>query len=90
LEKFAAIEDGFELAEYDLRLRGPGEFIGVKQHGLPDFKVADILEDREILVQARQDALELLDSDPDLRKYQKLYQKVVEMYGEKLKFVEVG
>lgn len=48
--------DGFALAEKDLALRGPGEFFGTRQHGLPDLKLANLLEDYETLVQARQDA----------------------------------
>jgi len=87
---FASTNDGFKLAEYDLQMRGPGEFIGVKQHGFLEFKVANLLSDRELLEKAREDALELLESDPDLTRYQGLYKKVVEMYGERLKFVEVG
>jgi len=87
---FASTNDGFKLAEYDLQIRGPGEYIGVKQHGFLEFKVANLLSDRELLEKAREDALELLESDPDLTRYQVLYKKVVEMYGERLKFVEVG
>jgi len=87
---FASTSDGFKLAEYDLQTRGPGEFIGVKQHGFLEFKVAGLLSDQDILEKAREDALELLEANPDLTRYQRLYEKVVEMYGEKLRFVEVG
>jgi ATP-dependent DNA helicase RecG len=46
-------QDGFELAELDLELRGPGEFFGTRQAGLPDFKVANLLRDRALLEQAK-------------------------------------
>ncbi|HAM79354.1 ATP-dependent DNA helicase RecG [Ornithinibacillus bavariensis] len=62
--------DGFELSEQDLKLRGPGDFFGTKQSGLPDFKVADMIHDYRALEIARNDAQEiiefdLLDKDPD-------------------------
>ncbi|MFY9377110.1 MAG: ATP-dependent DNA helicase RecG, partial [Peptococcia bacterium] len=60
--------DGFKLAEEDLRLRGPGEFFGNKQHGLPEFKLADLARDGEILLQARKMALQVLKEDPTLDK----------------------
>ena len=56
--------DGFELAEADLRLRGPGEFLGQKQHGLPELKAADIFRDSDLLQQAHEDARELLSAGP--------------------------
>ena len=55
--------DGFELSERDLVLRGPGDFFGAKQSGLPNFKVADIVEDFRVLEVARQDAAKLIYSD---------------------------
>ena len=58
--------DGFEIAEADLRLRGPGEFAGVRQHGLPELKVADLLADQPILVEAQAAALQLVRADPPL------------------------
>ena len=61
------IHDGFELAEEDLRLRGPGDYMGTRQSGLPDLKVARIT-DYDILAMARQEAARLLESDPDLAK----------------------
>jgi ATP-dependent DNA helicase RecG len=57
--------DGFALAEADLRMRGPGEFFGTRQSGLPQFRVADLLDTR-LIEQARQEAERLLSSDPDL------------------------
>ena len=59
------IHDGFELAEEDLRLRGPGDYLGTRQSGLPNLKVARIT-DLDILDLARQEAARILDSDPDL------------------------
>jgi ATP-dependent DNA helicase RecG len=58
--------DGFALAEADLRLRGPGEFFGTRQSGMPDLKVAR-LSDVKLIEEAREDAATLLDSDPELR-----------------------
>ncbi|MFA9557420.1 ATP-dependent DNA helicase RecG [Evansella sp. AB-rgal1] len=55
--------DGFELSERDLELRGPGDFFGSKQSGLPEFKVADIVEDYRVLEVARQDAVKLIESE---------------------------
>jgi len=58
--------DGFKIAEEDLALRGPGEFFGTRQSGLPDFRVAHILRDAQILVEARKEAFRLIQKDPSL------------------------
>lgn len=55
------ISDGFVLAEEDLRLRGPGQFFGSMQHGLPDLKIADVLNDVNVLITARKEAQRALD-----------------------------
>ena len=55
--------DGFLLSEKDLQLRGPGDFFGKKQSGLPEFKVADMVHDYRALETARQDAQKMIDSD---------------------------
>ena len=60
--------DGFIIAEKDLKLRGWGDFFGTKQSGMPEFKLANPIEDREILEQAREDAFGLVAEDPLLRK----------------------
>ena len=59
------IDDGFKLAEEDLRLRGPGDFFGTRQSGLPDLRMAS-LSDRDLLETARREASKLMESDPDL------------------------
>jgi ATP-dependent DNA helicase RecG len=58
--------DGFRIAEEDLRLRGPGEFFGTRQSGFPDFRVAHLLRDTAILVEARREAFRLIEKDPEL------------------------
>ena len=60
MEAIATIDDGFELAEVDLTLRGEGEILGTRQHGLPRFRVAELPDDVELLTAARSDLLELL------------------------------
>jgi len=59
--------DGFKIAEVDLQLRGPGDFFGTRQSGIPEFKVASILTDTTILEQARRDAFSIVERDPSLR-----------------------
>ena len=58
--------DGFIISEKDLKLRGSGEFFGTKQHGLPEFKVANLFEDRNILQGIQSLAIKILEEDPRL------------------------
>lgn len=58
--------NGFEIAEEDLRRRGPGELAGTRQSGLPDLRMADLLADTPALVKARAEAFAVMESDPDL------------------------
>jgi ATP-dependent DNA helicase RecG len=58
--------DGFKIAEEDLALRGPGEFFGIRQSGLPDFRVAHVIRDTAILKEARKEAFRLIQEDPGL------------------------
>ena len=60
--------DGFKIAEQDLELRGPGEFFGIRQSGLPDFRVAHLIRDTPILIEARREAFRLVQGDPDLER----------------------
>jgi len=63
---FEKNRDGFALAQKDLKLRGPGEILGERQHGLPDIKIGDLEEDKDLLFLARDDAFELVKKDPDM------------------------
>ena len=67
LETMVDTADGFKISEVDLKLRGPGEFFGTRQSGIPAFKLANLIEDHDLLVLARQEAFELVKSDPQLR-----------------------
>ena len=58
--------DGFKIADEDLKLRGPGEFFGSRQHGLPEMKIADMLEDRSTLEETQRAAKEIIAHDPEL------------------------
>ncbi|MBI2369900.1 MAG: ATP-dependent DNA helicase RecG [Deltaproteobacteria bacterium] len=67
LQAMARTADGFQIAEEDLALRGPGEFLGTRQSGLPDFRVGNLLRDGSLLAQAREAAFALVREDPRLR-----------------------
>lgn len=66
LDTMVATTDGFRIAEEDLKLRGPGEIYGVRQSGMPVLKVGDLIQDREVLISAREEAFEIVKADPDL------------------------
>lgn len=75
--------DGFVISEKDLEIRGPGDFFGTKQHGLPELKIANLYRDIEVLKLAQNSAKELLESDPGLRGNLRLKQYLSEYFGEK-------
>jgi ATP-dependent DNA helicase RecG len=81
--------DGFQIAEADLRLRGPGEFFGTRQHGLPELKVGDLIEDYDLLRMARRDAFAIVEEDPDLSApaHQVLRAELAKAYGERLSLI---
>jgi ATP-dependent DNA helicase RecG len=86
LEAIANERDGFRLAEVDLQLRGAGDVLGTRQHGLPEFKVARLPDDVELLVRARDRADEIVVEDPRLEQpeHALLREAVVERFGSEL------
>ena len=76
--------DGYALAEADLKQRGPGEVCGVRQHGVTDFHVADLIRDRKILDLARAEARSLLEEDPELKTEPRLRIELMRTLGHTL------
>lgn len=68
LDILTKTNDGFKIAEQDLTLRGPGDFFGNRQHGLPELKIADLCDDMDILKETQEVAKEILANDPKLEK----------------------
>ena len=75
--------DGFKIAEEDLRLRGPGDFFGERQHGLPGLKIADLGCDTKLLQEARQAAEALLAQDPELERHPATAERVRELFTQR-------
>ncbi len=92
LEAFTKTSDGFELADADFRLRGPGDLFGKEQHGLPPLMIADLTRDLAILEEARRDAQALFAVDPTLARpeFARLRQMAVKRYGSALELADVG
>ncbi len=67
LETMVSTTDGFKIAEVDLKLRGPGDIFGTRQSGMPELKIANIVEDIQLLDIARKEAFKLTQEDPHLR-----------------------
>lgn len=94
LKAFASTNDGFQIAEADFRLRGPGQFFGTEQSGLPELAVADLIRDQRLLQEARDDAFALVREDPELNaaSHGELKRHVREVFlkDERLGRVDVG
>jgi ATP-dependent DNA helicase RecG len=92
IEALVATQDGFRIAEVDLQLRGPGEFFGTRQSGLPQFRVADLLRDAPLLKEARREAAALVAADPELRdpEHRALRQGLLARWRGKLALASVG
>ena len=82
-ETMVSTTDGFVIAEQDLELRGPGEFFGTKQHGIPDLKIANLVKHIDILETVRKEAKKLLEKDKDLSlpEHSGLKQKIQKQFG---------
>ena len=92
LEAFANSTNGFELAEKDFQLRGPGNLFGAAQHGMPPLRIADLQRDHELVEEARRDARNLIAQDPELQDDQltRLRRMVGRRYGRVLKLGDVA
>jgi len=92
LEMMERSNDGFEIAEHDLRLRGPGELFSARQHGLPDLKIASIVDDYELLVSARRHAFSMVQEDPMLREagHTNIRKALLAKFGDTLGLADVA
>ena len=92
LEMMERSNDGFEIAEHDLKLRGPGELFSTRQHGLPDLKIANIIDDYDLLVMARRCAFELVSADPMLISpmHKNIRQSLLTKFGDSLGLADVA
>jgi len=84
--------DGFRIAEEDLRLRGPGEMLGTRQHGLPELRVANLIDDADLLRLAQRDAADIVPRDPQLRlpEHGMLRNLLSRRYRDSLGLLDVG
>jgi ATP-dependent DNA helicase RecG len=92
LQAFASTADGFDLAELDFELRGPGDLFGTQQHGLPPLRIADLRRDLATLEEARKAARLLFDHDPGLQAtdHARLRRQMLARYGHALDLGDVG
>jgi ATP-dependent DNA helicase RecG len=90
MDVMCATQNGFVIAEKDLQLRGPGEFIGTRQSGIPDLMLADLRTDAEILEQARKSAFEVIAGDPGLENHPALRDGMLDAYKANLSFLGIG
>ena len=92
LQAMVASGDGFYIAEADLRIRGPGEFFGNRQHGLAELKIANLLTQMQLLKSAREEAFKLLNQDRRLeeQRHQFLKRRLLERFPEYEKLILVG
>ncbi len=92
IEIMTRSNDGFEIAEHDLRLRGPGELFSTRQHGLPDLKIANIIDDYELLVMARRNAFEMVKTDPMLTgaEHKNIRHALLARFGDSLGLADIA
>jgi len=92
LISFTKTSDGFELAEIDFQMRGPGDLLGTAQHGLPPLLIADLVRDATVVEEARRESQKLIAEDPGLRHdaHAKLRRMVLLRYGKALDLGDVG
>ena len=76
--------DGFVISEKDLELRGAGDFFGTMQHGIPEFKIANLFEDIDILKQAQKAAQKIIIGDPNLKNHKELASLVDEKFNKRI------
>ena len=92
-QRLKILEDtlnGFEIADHDLKLRGPGEFFGTKQHGYMSNKLLDIANDSKIIRHARNLAFSIIDKDSKLNNHLKIKKKLIKDYSSMLEFSNIG
>jgi len=84
-------QDGFKISEEDLAIRGPGEFIGTRQHGLPEFKIASIIKDKDVMEMAKEAAYNFIcRGDTNYDKNRKLFDIIKLKYGETFNLTNIG
>jgi ATP-dependent DNA helicase RecG len=90
LNIMAKSNDGFRIAEEDLKIRGPGEFFGTRQSGLPDLKIANIVRDAILLNAARREAFNLIERDPGLKGFPQLRKSLEAFWEGKIELFKTG
>lgn len=86
MEIMCKSNDGFYISEQDLQLRGPGDFFGTRQHGLPEMRIANLFRDRDVLSEAQAAAKEILEKDPELSAEENKYirARVLRIFDENI------
>jgi len=90
LQVMVSHTDGFRIAEEDFKIRGPGELFGTRQSGMPDLRVANLIRDAGLLDAARREAFQLVEEDPELKRYPQLRSVVARYWKDKLEIFRTG